>query len=70
MNETASEGAGERRVGIYMPRHDIAAITVGDHDDDDDGASPCVGHATLVTVSLGCHRSLLDSAVEKEDDTL
>jgi hypothetical protein len=30
MNVTASEGAPERGVGIYMTRHDIAAITVAD----------------------------------------
>jgi len=35
-------------VGIHRPRHSIAAITVAD-------VGPCIGHGTLVTVSLGCH---------------
>jgi hypothetical protein len=36
-------------VGIHKPRHIIAAaITVAD-------VGPCIGHGTLLTVSLGCH---------------
>jgi len=48
-------------VGIHRPRHSIAAITVVD-------VGPCIGHGTLVTVSLAVTQELLDSLAEKEDD--